>query len=169
MKMKFSEREQWLLFAAALMAVCYLAYQMFFLPKGMEVFTLSQKLTIESGKLKNFEEKAKVLKTIETAPLEKLRTNKSKERQTIEALRYIAQAVSNLDVDLVSIRPQNESSAGSAKTILFNIELYGSYNNIYKFMKTLSDLPILILIDSMNMVRGENSKVNVSLTLSVYY
>jgi Tfp pilus assembly protein PilO len=170
MKLKFSDRERWLLFATILVVVLYILYQFLYLPKSLELASLNQKLDIEKQQLRMNEEKAKILENLEMAPLEKLRAQKSKEEQTIEALKYISSAVSKLNIDLTSIRPRlSEVTVGSAKSIFFDLNFVGKYNDIYRFMQVLENLPILILVDSMDMSNSGVGLVRVIMVLSVYY
>ncbi|OGC07593.1 hypothetical protein A2230_02235 [candidate division WOR-1 bacterium RIFOXYA2_FULL_36_21] len=170
MKVNFAEREKWLFFLVVLVAIFYVFFQFIFFPKLESFFSLAQKLNLDKQQLTIYEEKSKALKQLELAPLEQLRAAKTKEKQTIEALQYISHSMSKLNIDLVSIRPRTqEVPVDFAKAIFFDIHFIGSYKNIYSFMEEISDLPILILVDSMIMKKSENADVEVSMVLSVYY
>ena len=168
--MKLSDREKWLFFLMVLAGLLYVFFQFLYLPKMGEIFSSKRKLVLDQQQLTAYEEKAKVLEKLEMAPLNLLRATKTKEEQTIEALRYISYSLSKLKLDLVSIKPRTqEIPVDFAKAIFFDINFTGQYKDIYGFMKELGDLPILILVDSMNMVQGEPLQVEVLLVLSVYY
>ena len=112
----------------------------------------------------------KLLEALELRPLEKLRSKKTKEEQTIEALRYISLAVSKMDLDLLSIKPRMaEKSIGSAKVIYIDMTFLGRYNTVYRFMQAFEMLPILFLVDSMTMAKTSSKLLRVSMVVSVYY
>ena len=170
MKINISERERWLLFVTVLIAVFFVFYYFLYIPKSHEVSSLRQELSGKLLELQTDEQKVKLLESLEIAPVEKLRSHKTKEEQTLEALKYVSQAISRLNLDLISIRPRTEVvDVGAAKAIFFDINFIGYYNDIYRFMQTLENLPILILVDSMEMKKADKAQVNVTMVLSVYY
>jgi Tfp pilus assembly protein PilO len=170
MKLKLSERERWLLFGTLLALVFYLFYVFLLNPKLSAVDSLNQKLRSLNLDLKVSKEKVKILQSLELLPMEKIRAKKTKEEQTIEALKYLTAEISKLQLKLLTLRPRGEERAvGSAKAIYFDLTFSGKYNTIYKFMQALDKLPILILVDSLTMSKGEGPGLNVAMVVSVYY
>ncbi len=170
MKIKLSDRERWLLVATGLVLVLYLFFQFFYLPKSKEIGSLRQKFMSQKRDLATAKVKAELLKSLEEGTLGAQRLKKTKEEQTIEALQHISKIISSLDLDLVSIKPHPEEVAvGAAKAILFDVDFSGSYNNVYKFMQALEKLPILILVDSIDLKRADKGDISVFMILSVYY
>lgn len=170
MKFKIAEREKWLIYGAgAIIALAILA-QILFIPLTAQIIDLAQKLAAADKQLSNYKEKEKVLEKLEISPLEQSRSAKTKEDQTILALRYISQTASKLNLDLVSIRPlYEEKMVQSVKVIYFNVDFSGRYANIYKFHKALESLPILILVDKIDMQRGDKADVRAKILMSIYY
>ena len=88
----------------------------------------------------------------------------------VEALQHISAIITNLNLDLISIRPHKEEIiVDQAKAILFDVDFIGTYGNVFRFMQALEKLPILILIDSANLKRADKGMVAVSAVLSIYY
>lgn len=170
MKLKLSDRERWLLFGTLLVLVFYIFYTFLLNPKLSDIDSLKQKSNTLNLDLKVSKEKVKILQNLELMPMEKIRAQKTKEEQTIEALKYITEQISKLNLKLLTLKPQGEERAvGSAKAIYFDLTFSGRYNVIYKFMQALSKLPILILVDSLTMTKSETSDLNVTMVVSVYY
>ncbi|HTY13796.1 MAG TPA: type 4a pilus biogenesis protein PilO [Candidatus Omnitrophota bacterium] len=170
MKLKLSERERWLLFATAVFAVFYLFMTFLYGPKASENDSLKEKLRSQQLELKTSLDKAKILQSMELTPLEKLRSQKTKEEQVIDALQYISKEVGKVKLNMKYIRPRlEERVVDSAKAVFIDLTFTGRYNEIYKFMSALEKLPILILVDSMDMIRGEDADITVNMVLSVYY
>jgi Tfp pilus assembly protein PilO len=171
MKMILSEREKWLLFGSAVAVAYYFFSTFLFLPKMAEIDSLKERIRISQQDLKTSQDKAKVLEKLEVTPLEKLRQKKNKEEQVIDALQYISREVSKLRLNMLSIRPRmEERTVDLAKAVFIDLSFSGRYNDIYKFMSALEKLPILILVDSMEMTKSKTgSDVKVTMILSVYY
>ena len=170
MKITLSERERWLLFVTMLLVGFYIFFQFMYVPRADEATALKDRLGKEELQLNTIEQKVKLLEALELRPLEKLRSKKTKEEQTIEALRYISLAVSKMDLDLLSIKPRMaEKSIGSAKVIYIDMTFLGRYNTVYRFMQAFEMLPILILVDSMTMSKTSSKLLRVSMVVSVYY
>ncbi len=170
MKLKLSEREKWLLFATLVFAVLYLFITFLYGPKAAENDSLKEKLKAQKLDLKTSQDKAKILQSLELTPLENLRSQKTKEEQVIDALQYISKEVSKLQLNLLFIRPRlEERVVDSAKAVFIDLTFTGRYNDIYKFMAALEKLPILILVDSMDMSKTQGPNINVNMVLSVYY
>lgn len=170
MKLKLSDRERWLLFGTALVLIFYLFYTFLLNPKLSEIDSLNQKAGTLNLDLKVSKEKVKILQSLELLPMEKIRAKKTKEEQTLEALKYITGEISKLDLKLLTLRPRAEERAvGSAKAIYFDLTFTGKYNTIYKYMQALSKLPILILVDSLTMSKSEGPDLSVTMVVSVYY
>ena len=170
MKLKLSDRERWLLFGTLLVVVFYLFYTFLLNPKLTEIDSLNQKNSSLNLDLRVSKEKVRILQSLELLPMEKIRAKKTKEEQTIEALKYITAEISKLDLKLLTLRPRGEERAvGSAKAIFFDLTFSGKYNTIYKFMQAVSRLPILILVDSLTMTKGEGPDLGVTMVVSVYY
>lgn len=170
MKITLSDRERWLLFITMLLIGFYIFFQFLYIPRADEVAILKEKLSKQELQLNTIEQKVKLLEALELRPLEKLRAKKTKEEQTIEALRYISSTISKLDLDLLSIKPHmEEKSVGSAKVIFIDMTFLGKYNTVYRFMQAFEMLPILILVDSMTMTKSGSELLRVSMVVSVYY
>lgn len=170
MKLKIAEKEKWLAFGAAAVVAFLILAQTLFVPIAGRIIDLAQKKAAADKQLKIYKEKEKILEKLEISPLEQARSTKTKEDQTILALRYISQTASKLNLDLVSIKPLNEEkTVQSVKVIYFNVDFSGRYMNIYKFHKALEKLPILMLVDRIEMVRGDKADVRASILLSIYY
>lgn len=170
MKINISDRERLLLIIAGLVLVFAFFYWVIFQPKLKEIFTLRQQLKEVNLQYKLANEKSLLLKNMEVTPLEKLRANKGKEEQILEALHYLAKEISRLDLNLLSIRPRNEErTVDLAKVVFLELTFTGKYNPIYKFMSALEKLPILIMVDSMTMSRGSDAQLSVNMLLAVYY
>lgn len=170
MKFKFSERERIIFLASLLVLILYFVCTYLYFPKFNEIAKLSLDLSKMNIELKTVKEKALLLQSLEAGTVEDPRIKKTREEQTIEALKYLSSVISESKLDLISIKPRPEEViVSSAKAILFDIELIGSYNDVYGFMRHLEKLPILILIDSANLKRGDKSLVVMSVVLSVYY
>ena len=170
MKINISDRERWLLFIIVLLIGFYIFFQFLYVPRADEVGILKARLSKQKLRLNTIEQKVKLLKALELRPLEKLRAKKTKEEQTIEALRYISSTISNLDIDLLSIRPRpEEKSMGSAKVVFIDMTILGRYNTVYRFMQAFEMLPILIMVDSMTMSKTDSNLLKISMVVSVYY
>lgn len=170
MKLKLSDRERWLLFGTALALVFYLFFTFLLNPKLLEIDSLNQKAGSLNLDLKVSKEKVRILQNLELLPMEKIRAKKTKEEQTLEALKYITAEISKLDLKLITLRPRvEERVVGSAKAIYFDLTFTGKYNTIYKYMQSLSKLPILILVDSLTMTKSEGPNLSVTMVVSVYY
>lgn len=170
MNFKLAEREKLLLYAAGILIFIYFVLNSFLLAQISEIFKANSMLLHDREQLSIYEKKIEHLKDLEKASIAKVRESKTKEEQTIDAIKYIAGSISSLGLDLVSIKPKGgEVAVGSAKAIFFEIDFVGSYNRAYRFMGELSRLPILILVDSMTMNSSGKGDVRVSIVLSVYY
>ena len=156
--------------ATGIIILCYIFLQFIIVPKAKEIGSLNAKLSSQRQDLKTAKAKESLLKSLEEGTLQKQRLGKTKEEQTIEALQLISKSIATLDLDLVSIRPHPEEViVETARAILFDVTFIGSYNSIYKFMDELEKLPILILIDSIELKRADKGAVSTSIVLSVYY
>ncbi|MBU0573909.1 MAG: type II secretion system protein M [Candidatus Margulisbacteria bacterium] len=169
MKFKLSNRERWLIFMTVVMVVLYAFYQFF-------LSGIFDDISVSSGKLNNLrtelsltQSKAKILERLELSPLKKLRSLKGREEQTMEALRYISGIISRLGLNLNSVQPSaSESVVGSAKAVTILLNMNGSYDQIYRFIKELEQLPILIIAESINLTRTD-SGIAIAISLFVYY
>lgn len=170
MKINLSEREKWLLFAGLAAIVLFIAAQSFYFPIFEKIMPANAELASSKEMIRTSEQKLRTLEKLEILPLENLRANKSKEQQIIEALKYIAKASQDLKIDIIMIKPrQEEKTVNLVKVVFLEVNLIGAYNDLYKLILTLEKLPILILVDSVNMQRGDIHKVNANMVLSVYY
>ncbi|MBI5701652.1 type II secretion system protein M [Candidatus Saganbacteria bacterium] len=170
MKIKFSDRERLLLILAGVILVLYFFIQFVYLPKSNEIYKLSRILNKDKEDLRTAKEKEKLLQSLEENPLQKTTAKKTKNEQIVEALKHLSPVITRLKLDLVSMRPRNEEmKIDSANAINFDIEFKASYNNVYKFLKALESLPILILVDSIDLKRIGRGIVAAKFILSVYY
>lgn len=170
MKIKLSEREKWLLLAAGLLFVAFVFFQYLYLPKSAENYALREKLKNKRLELKTSLEKARILEKLELEPVENLARRVTKDQQVMVALHHISREVAKLKLNLQSIRPRlEEIPVDSAKSVFFDLSFTGKYNDIYKFMAALEKLPILILVDSLEMNGTGSSELRVNMVLSIYY
>lgn len=170
MKIKIAERERILLILTGAAFILFLFFQFIYLPKSNDIHRMSQILKKDNQDLKTAKEKEKLLQNLEQYPMMKTKVKKGKEEQTVEALKYLSSAITQLDIELISMHPKNEAvKVESANAVYFDLELLGSYNNIYKFLKALEALPILILVDSIDLNRADKDKISAKFMLSVYY
>ncbi|MFA4967521.1 MAG: type II secretion system protein GspM [Candidatus Margulisiibacteriota bacterium] len=167
---QLSDRERWLLLAVGLLLALYVFSQYLYFPKAGENRALREKLNAKRLDLKISAEKVKILEKLELEPIENVAKRVTKDQQVIAALQYISKEVSKLKLNLQSIRPRlEEKQVDLANTVFFDITFSGRYNEIYKFLSALERLPILILVDSMEISGTDTSDVRVNMILSVYY
>ncbi len=170
MNLKLSERERWLAILAVAALAFYFFYSFFHLPISTNIREKRENLKQTERELALSEEKLKLLQSIEEGDLEKFREKKSKQQQTIEAIKYLSDSFNKNGIDLVSIKPRPEEIVvDAAKAIYFDIEFVGTYPSIYRFIKEIDKLPILILVDSIKFKKGDKGKITASMVLSTYY
>jgi Tfp pilus assembly protein PilO len=167
--MKLSEREKWLLLATAVFLAFYFFFNLLYSPKAAENYKMGETLKAKKLELNTAQEKIKIFKSMELMPVKKTRA-KGKEEVVVEALQYISREVSKLKLNMMSVRPRLEEKAvDSAKAVFMDLTFVGNYNTIYRFMSALEKLPILILVDSMDMTKSGSVDVKVNMVLSIYY
>ena len=168
--MKLTDREKWLVFATILVLVFYFFFNFLYSPKSAENYKAGEAIKIKKLELNTGLEKLKLLKALEQMPLRTAEAQKSKEDVVIEALQHISREVSKLKLAMSSIRPRLEEKAvESARAVFIDLAFTGNYNTVYRFMSALEKLPVLILVDSMDMTKSEAADVNVTMVLSIYY
>ena len=170
MKMKLTEREKWLLLTAGLLFVVYVFFQYLYLPKSAENYSLKEKLKAKRLELKTSQEKTRILEQLELGPVQNAAKRRTKDQQVMAALCYISREVSKLKLNMQSLRPRlEEVQADPVKAVFFDLAFTVKYNEIYKFLAALEKLPILILVDSIQMSGTGSSDLRVNMVLSVYY
>jgi len=167
--MKLSEREKWLLLATMVFVAFYLFFNFLYSPKAADNYKIGETLKAKRLELNTAQEKIKILTSLELMPIKKTR-ERGKEEVVVEALQHISREVSKLKLNMLSIRPRlTEKAVDSANAVFMDLTFVGSYNTIYKFMSALEKLPILILVDSMDMTKSGSVDVKVNMVLSIYY
>lgn len=170
MNFKLSDRERWLLFLTAAMAVIYIIYRLAFDPMLTKITASRIKLWSLRNELTVIQGKVVLLQRLELTPLERLRARKGREQQVMEALRYLSMLVSQEDLELSSIQPSTaEKMVDSAKAVVIELKLRGSYQQLYRFLQAMEKLPILIISDHISINRVGNGIIDIVLSLSVYY
>lgn len=168
--MKLTDREKWLVFATLLVLIFYFFFNFLYTPKAADNYKASEAIKVKRLELNVGYEKLKLLKSLEQMPLRTAEAQKSKEDVVIDALQHISREVSKLKLVMSSIHPRLEEKAvESAKAVFIDLAFTGNYNTVYRFMSALEKLPILILVDSMDMTKSGPTDVNVNMVLSIYY
>jgi Tfp pilus assembly protein PilO len=163
-----SGREKRLVFIAGGFAVFYLFYQFFLVPMWGEVDKLNDKARKSRAELRLIESKIKVLEAFKVETGKKYQVpGTSKEEKAIEVLRALSGATSKSKLNLISIRPIMDGR----KTLKFELSCSGNYRSLYRFLKFLRELKMLVSIDLLTVTGEESANPNLKIntTITAHY
>jgi hypothetical protein len=198
----FSEKTNWMLLLAGIVASAIFFYVFFYSPKIQEIAESFQRTKSLTSELKISEERIRILEKLQIANQKPIQTNKTREEIAIEAINDISKIVSTMDLDLLSIRPKLEEASPKPQVlgsvppqssasgisgiggvsgaslmptepqnnkIAIELAFQSGYNEMYRFLKELDNLPILVMVDRVSMSKGKEGALGTSVLLSVYY
>jgi Tfp pilus assembly protein PilO len=165
---KMSEREKKLAIMTLCVLVFYVFYQFLLSPRIDEIKRLKDQTQKARLELNVAEGKIKVLEGLQKggpSPLDK--STLPKEERALEVLRALAEATSKSGLNLISIKPIIEDEKG----LKFELSCSGSYMNLYNFLKIMSNLNVMVMIDFLNVIaKGDKNPVlDVKITLTAHY
>jgi Tfp pilus assembly protein PilO len=166
--LKLSEREKKLVLVTIGVLIFYVFYYFMFLPKWNEIDKLKRNVQDARIKLEIAEGKIRILEAFETRiGLRNVKLPESKEERALEILRALSEATSKSNLNMTSIRPDFTAREG----IGFELISTGSYNNLYKFLRILREMKMLISIDELN-INGEESRkpiLGIKMIITAHY
>lgn len=167
--MKINKREQWLLFAAACIVVIYLFHQYLYTAQFGRINSLKNEIRAAKLNLQAMQAKERQLKSIQARSPRKIR-RKTKEEIAIASISYIADNVTTIGLNLVSLKPDYTAApVKQANVMRFDLIVEGSYNQIYKFTKALEESQDPLAIDLFKIEHKSGTIVTAAVSFSVYY
>jgi len=163
-----SERERNLVLIAIGVVIAYFFYQFLLVPKWDEISRTGSKVNSSSIELKIAEARIKVLAQSKSkgkilAPQKEA----NREEKALEAFKQISYSTAASGLNLNMIKPIPETSTDKLR---FSLSCTGKYRSLYSFLKILSKLKVLILVDSLDLNGGGTPApdLGIQMTLSAY-
>jgi Tfp pilus assembly protein PilO len=118
------------------------------------------------------ETKIKILAAVEKRygelPEEVKPTVAPTEAKALEVLRSLSETTSQSALKLIAIKPLVDEKTATMK---FELVCAGDFQQLYKFLEILHNLPVLILVDSLNVTGNKEAggALDIKMSLTAHY
>lgn len=168
--MKVSKRELWFVFGILAVLAVYVFYQYLYSPQLKTLSTLRKDIKNQELSLKQAKEKLRILQGVVNVQSPEKIIAKSKDANALEVITFLADNITDLKLNLISLKPFYETPAlQQAKKMTFDIILEGTYNQLYKFVNAIEMAPNLLVIDAFKLARKDSQEIKASISFSSYY
>lgn len=175
---RVTKREKIIIWAAVYAVVLVCFHEFVYQPKEKELLRLQEEIKTVDLEIERIVRAIPGLRkseqelTREQRRLSLLEKSTSGRQQILELLRQLAREAYRLNMDVISLEPREEppleNSPYKRLTIVMNIQC--SYRHLGLYLKGLIDLPGLVTVDGVQIVRDNQifPKLQVKLTLSTF-
>lgn len=171
MKIKLKPKEIWLITISLCILALYFFTQKVSVANYEKINSLKNEIEGQKIQYQAAYSKLRALQGAEgSASVNMERIIKNQDELAIEVISYLSENISNLGLDLVSMKPEyTERTVKQAKAMNFDLIIEGSYNGIYNLLKALEKSPNLLTVDSFKMTRKNGNTVTSSIKVAAYY
>jgi Tfp pilus assembly protein PilO len=173
-----TKREKTIIWAAVYVVVFVCFHEFVYQPKEKELLRLKEEIKTVDLEIERIVRAIPGLRkseeelTREQRRLSLLEKSTSGRQQILELLRQLAKEAYRLNMDVISLEPREEppleNSPYKRLTIVMNLQC--PYRHLGLYLKGLIDLPGLVTVDGVQIVRDNQifPKLQVKLTLSTF-
>ena len=174
-----TKREK-IMVGSAVFAVVFMSFYMFFYqPKKKELLRLEEEIKAVDLEIEKIARAISGLRRLEEEvageqkSVSLVKRIPCGEKPVQELLRQLSEQASRLDMDVISLKSgegsesPHEESPYKSLTVVMNIQC--SYRHLSSYLKRINDLPALVTVDELEIIRDNQifPKVKAKLTLRV--
>jgi Tfp pilus assembly protein PilO len=173
---KLSVREKTLVFSGVVILITWIFYQFFWMPQvnyfkenSHSLHDLNNILAQNSKASENPNQIEEKSKSLTSNPLFLKLENKNRNYTSV-LLDFVSQQKINNNLEIINFNPAKQDLFKNYKHYPYNVKMRTSYQNLYSFIKLFNNLPILALIDQMNIQKDETlqNSLIVEMIIGIY-
>ena len=166
--LNISKREKKLVIAAIAALIFFVSFQYIISPQWGKLGQLRSQLQSKQAELSLAENKLKILESMKKQLGVLLKKSQApKQEKALEVLSILSSVTAKSKLNLESIKPIIDEQDG----LKFNLACSGNYQSLYEFIKSLHELKVLVMVDSLNVISQarKSSNLGIQMSLVVYY